>query len=98
MKVLKVLKTLLVQRGFHELFKPIKKLGSGSFATVFEVRRYEDNKKFAVKAFSKNHLFSTPKGKESLINELNVLRMFAHKNVIKMEAVFESDNSVYLLM
>ena len=61
--MLKILRTLLVQRGFHELFKPVKKLGSGSFATVFEVRRYEDNKKFAVKAFSKNHMFSSPKGK-----------------------------------
>ena len=41
------------QRGFHELFKPIKKVGKGNFASVYLVIKYEDGKKYAVKAFSK---------------------------------------------
>jgi len=43
----------LNQRGFHELFKPIKKIGKGNFASVYLVIKYEDSKKYAVKAFSK---------------------------------------------
>jgi len=35
------------------MFKPIRKLGKGGFATVYEVRRVSDEKLFAVKAFSK---------------------------------------------
>lgn len=41
------------QRGFHELFKPIKKIGKGNFATVYLVIRHEDGGKYAAKAFSK---------------------------------------------
>ena len=62
------LSRLLHQKGFHERFKPLRKLGKGNFATVYEVERIEDGKKYAVKAFSKNTCFSTPKGKEGLIN------------------------------
>lgn len=43
----------LNQRGFHDLFKPIKKIGKGNFASVYLVIKHEDGKKYAVKAFSK---------------------------------------------
>ena len=51
------------QKGFHERFKPLRILGKGNFATVYEVTRIVDGKKFAVKAFSKQSCFSTDKGK-----------------------------------
>lgn len=41
------------QLGFHKMFKPMRKLGKGGFATVYEVERIIDGKLFAVKAFSK---------------------------------------------
>jgi serine/threonine protein kinase len=69
----------------------MRKLGKGNFATVYEVERLEDGKKYAVKAFSKNTCFSTPKGKEGLINELVVMRSLSkdpHENLLKLEAVF----------
>ena len=46
------------QRGFHELFKPIKKIGKGNFATVYLVFKHENNAKYAVKAFSKEGTYS----------------------------------------
>lgn len=46
------------QRGFHELFKPIKKIGKGNFASVYLVIKHEDDKKYAVKAFSKEGTYS----------------------------------------
>lgn len=48
-----VLASKINQRGFHELFKPIKKIGKGNFASVYLAIRLEDDKKFAIKAFSK---------------------------------------------
>ena len=56
------------QKGFHEMFKPLKKLGKGNFASVYEVERLTDGMRFAVKAFSKQTCFSAKNGKESLIN------------------------------
>jgi serine/threonine protein kinase len=45
------------------MFKPLRKLGKGNFATVYEVERVTDGCKFAVKAFSKSHAFSAKNGK-----------------------------------
>ncbi len=48
-----ILASKLNQRGFHELFKPLKKLGKGSSAVVYLVLKEEDQKKYAAKSFSK---------------------------------------------
>lgn len=65
------------QKGFHEMFKPLKKLGKGNFASVYEVERLTDGMRFAVKAFSKQSCFAAKNGKESLINELNIMRQLS---------------------
>jgi hypothetical protein len=49
----------LNQRGFHNQFKPVKKLGKGNFASVYQVIRVCDGKKFAVKAFSKANTYNS---------------------------------------
>ena len=53
-----VLKNLLNQRGFHEQFKPFKKIGKGNFASVYLVEKTEDKKNYAVKAFSKEAAYA----------------------------------------
>jgi len=56
------------------MFKPIRKLGKGNYATVYEAERLTDNKSFAIKAFSKQNTYCATNGKESLINELSIMR------------------------
>jgi serine/threonine protein kinase len=56
----------LPQFGFHEQFRPIRKIGKGGFATVYEVKRALDGSSFAVKAFSKASAFSTPSNKATI--------------------------------
>jgi len=51
------LKKLLNQRGFHDCYKPIKKIGKGNFATVYLVQRLSDGTNFAVKAFLKEEAY-----------------------------------------
>jgi serine/threonine protein kinase len=53
------LNRLINQKGFHSQFKPVKKLGKGNFASVYQVVRAEDGKKFAVKAFSKANTYNS---------------------------------------
>lgn len=47
-------------------------------------------RRFAVKAFSKQNTFAAKNGKESLINELAVMRALDHENVLRLESVYES--------
>ena len=53
-------------------FEMIKKLGSGSFSTVYKVRRKEDNKIYALKQVKMNMLSS--KEKENALNEIQNFR------------------------
>lgn len=58
MKWRDTLKKYLNQKGFHEQFKPIKKIGKGNFASVYLVEKLENKLNFAVKAFSKEAAYS----------------------------------------
>jgi serine/threonine protein kinase len=52
----------------------------------------------AVKAFSKEYLESQNKGRVGLINELEILRVMNHKNIIEFYEIHESKNSLYIVM
>lgn len=62
-----ILKGKANQRGFHEQFKPKKKIGKGNFASVYLAQKLDLGKSFAIKAFSKEAAYSEDKGKECLI-------------------------------
>lgn len=73
-------------------------IGKGSFARVYLVEDKQTLRKYAVKAFSKEYLLSQLKGKESLINEIEIMRDINHDNIMKLEELHESKNSVYLVL
>lgn len=83
-----ILKGKLNQRGFHEQFKPKKKIGKGNFASVYLAEKLENGKNFAVKAFSKEAAYSEDKGKECLIKEIQIMRNLNHKFCMKLHEVF----------
>lgn len=86
------------QRNFHKLFKAKKKIGKGAFATVYLAERLRDHKMVAVKAFSKEKQYSGDKGRESLENEIKLMRRLSHSNIMKLEGVYETDNSIYVIL
>ena len=57
-----------------------------------------------MKAFSKSALARSSNGKESLINEIKVMRDVrkgdenGKDHLLRLEAVFESDNSIYMIL
>lgn len=51
-----------------------------------------------MKAFSKEAAYSEDKGKECLIKEIEIMRSLGHKNCMKLFEVFESDNSLYIVV
>lgn len=92
------LNKVFVQCDFHSKFNTIKMIGKGSFARVYLVENKETKEKLAVKAFSKEYLLSQPKGKDSLINEIEIMQKLKHPYVMNLEEVHESKNSVYLVL
>jgi len=87
-----------IQCDFHTKFNTIKMIGKGSFARVYLVENKESKMRYAVKAFSKEYLLSQPKGKDSLINEIEIMQKLKHPYIMNLEEVHESKNSIYLVL
>lgn len=51
-----------------------------------------------MKAFSKNALNQSKNGRASLINEIRIMRLAQSKHSMKLEAVYETENSIYLVL
>ncbi|KAM3141261.1 hypothetical protein pb186bvf_006646 [Paramecium bursaria] len=84
------------QLGFHNMFRVFKKIGKGNFASVYLAERIEDNIRMAVKAFSKQTVYGEDKGKEGLINEIQIMRELDSPNIMKLYEVYETQNSIYM--
>ena len=68
------------------------KLGSGSFSTVYKVRRLSDNKDYAMKRIKINGV--TLKEKAYALNEIRILASLNHPNIIQYyESIFEHKNN-----
>lgn len=89
---------VFIQSDFHIKFNAIKMIGKGSFARVYLVEDKDTKAKYAVKAFSKEYLMSQSKGKESLMNEIEIMQMVHHPNIMNLQELHESKNSIYLVL
>ncbi|EGR34717.1 protein kinase domain protein [Ichthyophthirius multifiliis] len=74
-------------------FSVLKKLGEGSFSSVFKVKRLQDNEDYAMKDIKMGKL--TQKEKENTLNEIRFLASINSPNVVQFkEAFFEEKNGV----
>ncbi|CAF0710394.1 unnamed protein product [Brachionus calyciflorus] len=72
-----------------------RKLGQGSFGVVYELKNKETDEKFAIKIINKEKC-----GYKSTIgfeNEVNIMKSVTHKNLIRLEEVFETKKKLYLI-
>ena len=73
-------------------FTMLKKLGEGTYSTVYHVRRIEDNKEYALKRVKMSGL--TDKEKENAINEVRILASIKNnKNIIAYKEAFIDETS-----
>ena len=80
--------------GDYEL---VRKLGSGSFATVFKAQHFKYSDKIvAVKAISTNKL--NAKLQENLETEIGILDKLSHPNIVRLYGIHKSPRHIYLFM
>ena len=84
----------LGSRGLRDFYDCTKKLGKGGYGKVFQVKNKSTNKLYACKKLSKLNI----KNVKKFQNEIEVLMKMDHPNIVKLYEVFESDNSLYLIM
>lgn len=61
-------------------FEILKKIGEGSYSSVFKVRRLVNNHLYALKQIRITHL--SKKDMDSALNEVRLLASFHHPNII----------------
>ena len=72
-------------------FETIRKIGKGSFGSVYLVKRKKDSKIYALKSVILSNL---PKNQqESSVNEVRILASVHHQNVISYKEAFWDDNT-----
>lgn len=88
----------LILHQFHEQYTVTKMIGKGHFAKVYMASHNSTKAVYAVKAFSKDYLDGQEKGKEAFINEIFLLKGLDHKNILKLYEIYETENSLYLVL
>lgn len=73
-------------------------IGKGHFAKVYLASQNASKKNFAVKAFNKEYLLGSEKGKESFINEVYLLKGLNDPSILALYEVYETENSLYLVL
>lgn len=75
----------------------MERIGSGSTSAVHRVQRISDGKMMAVKVFLRSFLQAKSRRSEAALNEISLLRAMEHHNILRMHAVYETQNAIYLI-
>jgi serine/threonine protein kinase len=73
-------------------------IGRGGQSTVYLGISCSTKAKFAIKSYNKTLLAQSQHRINALVNEIDILRSLSHPNVAKLHRVYESDQTVALVM
>jgi serine/threonine protein kinase len=76
----------------------IKKLGEGSYASVYKAIDNETGQVVAVKQIAKEKISKGSHRVKVLVNEISCMRRLDHPNILKLERVYENNDFVYLVL
>lgn len=80
---------------FNDVYKIGKKLGEGAFSVVKEGEHRTTHKSFAIKIVTKAKL--SKEDEVALKDEIDVLKDFDHKHIIRLYDVFEEPQHYYMI-
>lgn len=81
--------------GLHD-FRKLKKLGSGSYGSVYKVRRLKDGEIYAMKVVNLRHL--AIREREDAVNEIRLLASMHHHNVVRYCEAFVEREKLYIVL
>lgn len=86
-----------VMSRFYGDYELVKMLGAGTYARVFEVVSKTTEQRWACKSFKKKALLEDEVELKSLLNEIQMLRLLPHANVMPLKMLYEGTRHVYLV-
>ena len=80
-----------------DFYEIIKLLGKGSYGKVFLAKSVLCDKQVAIKCFEKSTL-DYLSGSQKVLQEIQIMRLMNHENIIKLYEVLEDAKCLYLVM
>ena len=74
----------------------LKCIGKGAFGEVYLTSKKGTNKLFATKKVSKEKV-NAPQIKKNFVNEISILKVVQHKNIVKLETIRQSLHNYYII-
>ena len=84
----------MTDRKLKDNYEIVKLLGKGGYGKVYQVRNLKTGDLFACKKLSKSNI----KNLKQFQREIDILMKTDHPNIIKLYEVFQTNNSLYLIM
>ena len=81
-------------------YKLCKQIGVGASARVHTCYHKDDptKKLYAIKTLKKSEVRKSNRSTNHVLTEIDILRDMSHPNIIKLHSVFESNNSIHLIL
>ena len=77
-------------------FQRLKKLGAGSYGSVFKVKRVKDGELYALKEVNLRAL--SAREREDAVNEIRLLASMHHHNVVRYCEAFVENDNLYIVL
>eukprot|EP00922_Rhytidocystis_sp_ex-Travisia-forbesii_P066186 GHVS01098259.1.p1 GENE.GHVS01098259.1~~GHVS01098259.1.p1 ORF type:complete len:866 (+),score=169.49 GHVS01098259.1:78-2600(+) len=84
------------QQNLEQNYRICEQLGQGKFSVVYRAVRLKDGTEFAVKVIDKGKI--TGHERELLRSEMAILRLLQHTNLIKLEEMVDTIETLYIIM
>ena len=78
-------------------FTLIQPIGKGAFGEVYLTSKQGCREKFATKKIEKKRFTENPKAKKYLDNEINILKILDHPNIVKLYTIKETSQFMYIV-
>ncbi|CAD8113947.1 unnamed protein product [Paramecium sonneborni] len=91
------LRNRVMFKDVSDFYQPLKLLGKGGSSKVYLVVDKDNKQDFASKCVEKRYL-KEDGGFQALFNEINLMATLDHDSVVKLEEVYEGENTFYLIL
>ncbi|CAK59826.1 unnamed protein product (macronuclear) [Paramecium tetraurelia] len=91
------LRNRVMFKDVSDFYQPMKLLGKGGSSKVYLVLDKDNKQDFASKCVEKRYL-KEDGGFQALFNEINLMATLDHDSVVKLEEVYEGENTFYLIL
>ena len=75
----------------------IKKLGKGAFGEVYLASKQGSSNLYATKQLDKSKYISNPKAKKYIDNEISILKVISHPNLVKFYEIKDTSKYCYII-